>query len=249
MTDIKPSLHIYDAQYLYLTLLFWLPDLWPLCGDLYLEFARYSKNCLNKTSHQCQNGIFAAFCQYVRPVRMSVTLVDLWSTFQGQIGHCDLGLCLLVQYCLNKTPQCQNGIFGEFYQYLGWVLTFDLLFKVSTTCLSVHPISPSLYTWLTSNHLCIFTMPSTCISHYYFGSPTFDLGMVTLTLTLLVTAKLPEPNITWIPKWYICCVLPISRMSLKGSELGGPLTHFSRSDRSLQDLLPQYHLNQISHPC
>ncbi len=87
-------------------------------------------------------------------------------------------------------------------------------------CLSVHmsdhPISPSVYTLLTSTHHCIFTIPSTCSSHYYFGSLIFDFGMVTLTLTLLVTS---------IPKWYICCVLPISQMSLKGSDLGGHLKY------------------------
>ncbi len=89
------------------------------------------QNCLNETSHQCQNGTFAAFCQFLKWVQRPETLVDLWSTFQGQIGHHDLGLCLLMQYCLNKTlHQCQNGKFGEFYQYLRWVLTFDLLFKV-----------------------------------------------------------------------------------------------------------------------
>ncbi len=67
----------------------------------------------------CQNRIFAAFCKYLRSVRRTMTLVDLWPTFQGHIGHHDLGLCLLVQYCLNKTSyQCQNGTFGEFYQYL-----------------------------------------------------------------------------------------------------------------------------------
>ncbi len=123
---------------------------------------------------------------------------------------------LLVKYRLNKTSsQCQNGTFGEFYKYLGWVLTFDLLF-IGQCNLSVHPISPSIYTWLTSNHHCIFTMPSTCTSYYYFGSLTFDLGTVILTLTLLVTAKLPESKINSIPKRYICCILPISRMSLKG---------------------------------
>ncbi len=89
------------------------------------------QNCLNETSHQCQHGTFAAFCQYRWWVRRAVTLVELWPTFQGHIGHHDLGHCLLVQYCLNKTShQCQNGTFGEFYQYLSWVLTFDLLFKV-----------------------------------------------------------------------------------------------------------------------
>ncbi len=101
----------------------------------------------------------------------------------------------------------------------------------SSICLSVHPISPSRYTWLTSNHWCIFAMPSTCISHYYFGSRTFDLGMVTFTLTLLVTTKLPEQNIPSIPKLYICCILPISQMSSKGSDLDWPLTHFSTSHR------------------
>ncbi len=40
-------------------------------------------------------------------------------------------------------------------------------------CLS---IQFSLYTWLKSNHHCIFTMLSSCTSHYYFGCQTFDLG-------------------------------------------------------------------------
>ncbi len=39
------------------------------------------QNCLNETSHQCQNGIFAAFCQYLRWVRRAVNLVDIWPTF------------------------------------------------------------------------------------------------------------------------------------------------------------------------
>ncbi len=52
---------------------------------------------------------------------------------------------------------------------------------------------------------------------YYFGSLTFDLSMVTLTLILFVTTKLPEPNITSIPKRYICCVLQISRTRLMTS--------------------------------
>ncbi len=99
-------------------------------------------------------------------------------------------------------------------------------------CLSIHTIVPNLYTLLTSNHYCIFIMASTCISHYYFGSPTFDHGAVTFTLLLLVTTKLPEQNITSMPKQYICCILPISQMSSKGSDLGWPLTHFSRSHRS-----------------
>ncbi len=123
---------------------------------------------------------------------LSISQMNSKGTFQGHIGHHDLGLCLIVQYCLNRTShQCQNGTFGEFYQSLWWVLTFDLLFKVrsfSDTCLSVHPISPSLYIWLTSNHHCIFNMSSSCTLHYYFGSLTFDLGTVTFTLTLLVTA-------------------------------------------------------------
>ncbi len=102
-----------------------------------------------------------------------------------------------------------------------------------SVCLSVHPISPSLYTLLTSNHHCIFTMPSTNTVHYYFGSPTFDLGVVTFTLTLLFTAKLPERNIPSMPKRYICCILSISKTSSMGRDLGWPLTHFSRSDRSL----------------
>ncbi len=89
------------------------------------------QNCLNETSHQFQNSTFAAFCQYLRQVRRAVTLLDRWPTFQGLIGHRDLALCLLVQYYLNKTShQCQNGTFGEFYQYLGWILTFNRLFKV-----------------------------------------------------------------------------------------------------------------------
>ncbi len=89
------------------------------------------QNCLNETCHQCQNSTFAAFCQYLRWVWRAMTLVDLWPPFQGHIGHHDLGLCLLVQNCLNRTShQCQNCTFGEFYQYLGWVLTFNLLFKV-----------------------------------------------------------------------------------------------------------------------
>ncbi len=73
------------------------------------------QNCQKETSHQCQNGTFASFCQYLRWVRRAVTLVDHWPTFQGYIGHRGLGLCLLVQYCLNKTShQCQNGTFCEF---------------------------------------------------------------------------------------------------------------------------------------
>ncbi len=113
---------------------------WPLPWLCLLQ-----QNCLNKTFYQCQNGTFTAFCQYLRSVRRAVTLVEHWPTFQGHICHHDLGLYLLVQYCLYETShQCQNGTFGEFYQYLGWVLTFDLLFKVSMTCLTVHPISPSL---------------------------------------------------------------------------------------------------------
>ncbi len=131
ITDIKPSLHIYNAQYLFpytsilalrpLTLAWWL---WPwLC--------LLPQNYLNQKTHECQNGTFAACNQYLRWVGRAVTLVDRWSTFQGYIGHHDLGLCLLMQYCLNKTShQCQSGTFGEFYQYLWWVLTFDLLFKI-----------------------------------------------------------------------------------------------------------------------
>ncbi len=100
----------------------WRPSSW-ICLLL--------QNCLNKTSHQWQNSTFAAFCQYLRWVWRAMTLVDLWPPFQGHIGHHDLGLCLLVQNCLNRTShQCQNCTFGEFYQYLGWVLTFNLLFKV-----------------------------------------------------------------------------------------------------------------------
>ncbi len=204
ITDIKPSLHIYHAQYLYLALLFWLSDLWPWHGYLYLYFAMLSQNSPNKTFHQYQNGKFVAFCQYLRWVWRAVNLVEFWSTFQDHIGHCNLGLCLLVQYCRNKTShQCQNGTFGEVYQYLRWVLTFDLRFKVrevNITCLSFHPISLSLYILLTSNHYRIFTMPNTCTSQHYCGSPTFDLGMVTLTLNLLFTTKLSELNFTSIRK-------------------------------------------------
>ncbi len=43
MTDINPSLHIYHAQYLYITLLFWLSNLWPWHGDLDLDFSWYHK--------------------------------------------------------------------------------------------------------------------------------------------------------------------------------------------------------------
>ncbi len=75
-------------------------------------------------------------------------------------------------------------------------------------------------------------MPSTCTLHYYFGSPTFNLSTVTFTLTLLVSTKLPERNIPSMPKRYICCILPISQMSSKGSDLGWHLTHFSRSHKS-----------------
>ncbi len=126
----------------------------------------------------------------------------------------------------------QQNITSMPKQYIWWVLPISWMSSdrwptFQGQCdLSVDPISPSLQTWLTSNHHCIFTMPSTCTSYYYFLSQTFDLGMVTLTLTLLVTAKLPEPNITLIPKRYICCILPISQMSWKGSNLGGPLTTF-----------------------
>ncbi len=102
----------------------------------------------------------------------------------------------------------------------------------SSIRLSVQTISPSLYTWLTSNHHCIFTMPSICTSHYYIGSPTFDFGTVTFTFTLLVTVKFPERNIPSMPKRYNCYILPISHMISKGSDLGWPLTHFLRSHMS-----------------
>ncbi len=168
-------------------------DLWPLtlawwplpCLRLLLQ------NCLNKTYHQCQNGTFAAFCQYLRWVRRAVTLVDLWPTFQGQIDHHDLGLCLLVQYCFNKTSdQCQNSTFGEFYQYLRWVLTVDLLFKVREVilnCLSVHPISPSLYAWLTSTITAYLPCP-------VLAPHTIILALRTLT-------------VAWWP-WPWLCLLP-----------------------------------------
>ncbi len=120
------------------------------------------------------------------------------------------------------------------------------------TCLSVHPISPSLFTWLTSNHHCIFTMSSTCTWHYYFGSPTFDLDTMTLTFTLLVTTKLPEPNITSIPKWYICCILPyigcvwraVTLVDIWSTCQGQIGYHNIRLC-----LLVQYCLNKTSHQC
>ncbi len=102
-------------------------------------------------------------------------------------------------------------------------------------CLSVHPISPSLYKLLTSNHHCTFTMPITCTPHHYVCSQTFELGVVTFSLTLLVTTKLPERNITSMPKRYICCILPISQTSSKDSDLGWSLV--------------QYCLNKMSHQC
>ncbi len=52
-------------------------------------------------------------------------------------------------------------------------------------------------------------------------------------------------------QWYICCILPISEISSKGSDLGSSLTHLSRSDRSSRSwtllvsaILPQQnHIN------
>ncbi len=134
-----------------------------------------------------------------------------------------------------------------------WLLTYFSRSDMSARLgLSVHPISPSLYTWLTSNHHCIFTMSSTCTSHYYFGSPTFDLGTVIFTLTLLVTSKLPERNMLSMPKRYIYCILLISQMSLKCSDLDWPLTHFSRSHRSswpwtllVSAILPQQNITSM----
>ncbi len=181
-----------------------------------------------------------------------------------------MGTCLIVKiiglYFCNLHNSNSGYVFTLILYYLGFIIgkmkywielplghTWPKRYCHSLRCLSVslsvHPKSPSLYTWLTSNHHYIFSMPITCTLHYYFGSSIFDLGMVTFTLTLFVTAKLPEWNITSIPKRYICCILPISRMSLKGSDLGGPLTHYSRWDISLQNLLQQYYLNQTSHPC
>ncbi len=121
-----------------------------------------------------------------------------------------------------------------------------------SVCPSIHLSIQLLLALLTSNHQCIFTMPSTCTSHYYFGSPTFDLGTVTFTLTLLVTTKLPERNITSMPKWYICCILPLSQTSLKGSDLGWTWPTFQgqigHHDVELF-LLVQYCLNKTSHQC
>ncbi len=155
-------------------------------------------------------------------------------------------LDLLVQYCLNKTwRQCQNGTFGEFYQYLWWVLTFELLFKVrsvSTTCLSVHPISPILYIWLTSNHHCIFTMPSTCTSHYYSGSLT----------------------LAWWPWPWLCLLLQNYLNQISHQYQNGTFAAFCQYLRwvwkavTFVDLCPtfqcqidllQYYLNQTSHLC
>ncbi len=114
-TDIKPSLHIYHAQYLYLTLLFWLSDLWPWHGDIYLDFACYckitwTKHHINtKTVHLLLLPISRKILQdllqqyylnqtshpcYKREhlVKLAniwyktVNLVDLWPSFQGQIS-------------------------------------------------------------------------------------------------------------------------------------------------------------------
>ncbi len=123
--------------------------------------------------------------------------------------------------------------------------SLQLLSVCLSVCLSVHPISPSLYTLLTSNHHCIFTMPNTCTSHYYFGSPTVDLGAVTFPLTFLVTTKLLERNITFAHFANISG-------GLKESDLGWPLTHFLRSDRSSQPwtllvsaILPQQNITSM----
>ncbi len=95
-------------------------------------------------------------------------------------------------------------------------------------------------------------MPSTCTTYYYFGSPIFDLGNVTFTMTLLVTTNVPERDIPSMPKLYIRCILPISQMSSKGSDLGWHLTHLSRSHRSslpwtllVSAILPQQNITSM----
>ncbi len=88
------------------------------------------QNCLNETSHQAKTVHFLHFANISDEFEGQWP----WLTFDQlfkDTDHHDLELCLLVQYCHNKTShQCQNGTFGEFYQYLKWVLTVDLFFKV-----------------------------------------------------------------------------------------------------------------------
>ncbi len=70
--------HTIILALLLLTLTWWC---WPwLCLLL--------QNYLNQTSHQCQNGTIAAFCQYLGWVCRAMTLVGIWITSQGQKGHC-----------------------------------------------------------------------------------------------------------------------------------------------------------------
>ncbi len=139
-----------------------------------------------------------------------------------------------------------SAILGRWSIVVASVISLSVCLSLS---LSVYPISPSLYTWLTSNHHCIFTMPSPYTLHYCFGSLAFDLGMVTFTMTLLFTTKLPERNIPSMPKQYICCILPISQMSSKGSDLDWPLTHFSRSQWPwtllVSPILPQQNITSM----
>ncbi len=88
-------------------------------------------------------------------------------------------------------------------------------------CLSIQLLLPFLHYWhqtITAYLPCPVLVPLTII-----------LALQPLTLaqwpwTFLVTSKLPKQNITSMPKRYICCILPISQMSSKGSDFDWPLT-------------------------
>ncbi len=91
---------------------------WPLPG-----FCLLPQNCLNETSHQCQNGTFAAFCQYLRWVRWAVTLVELYPTFQRHIGHC--------KTCYNNTICIKHHI-HSIKGNIWWILQLSCIrFKES----------------------------------------------------------------------------------------------------------------------
>ncbi len=112
----------------------------------------------------------------------AVTLIDRWPTFQGHIGHRDLWLFLLVQYCPNKTShQCQNGTFGEFYQYLGWPLTYFSMSDRSArlVCLSIQFLLADIYDWhktITAYLPCPVLVPHTIILALWpwHGDPDLD---------------------------------------------------------------------------
>ncbi len=98
----------------------------------------------------------------------SVPLLDhlAWSPF---CGTCALNIhsnkpYMTAHICLWNNFQYKVKAAGRGQAvFTPWSYLTDGYCVASGICLSVHPMSPSLHTLLTSNHHCIFTMPSTCI--------------------------------------------------------------------------------------